>query len=278
MKLSPEQIAFYNEKGYLKLENYLNPEEIDLLNSELPNTIEKGSPRVILEKSGNVRSVFAPHFTNEIYRRLGKLDKFVRTAELLIGNQVYIHQYKINCKKGLQSEWWEWHQDFPYWHIDDGIEEPDLLNVMIYLQDTDSLNGALLLIPTSHNNGIAKFAEKDNESVAKSVNEIAPANKYQDNLSSLNSNIKFTVDHGVIRELATSNAIVTADGKKGTVLFFHPNIFHASNNNMSPFDRNMILITYNSINNPPRNVVNARPDFLSGTDQEPIVNTADSLF
>ncbi len=277
MKLSSEQIDFYRVNGYLKIEHCLSEQEIDLLNAELPNTIEKDSPRVILERSGHVRSVFAPHFTNPVYQRLGRLDKFVNLAEQLIGDQVYIHQYKINCKKGLQSEWWEWHQDFPYWHIDDGIEQPQLLNVMIYLQDTDALNGALLLIPSSHSNGIARFAEKDTAQVERSAGEIAGANKYQDNLSSLNSNIKFTVDHELIRELAVTHPIVTAEGKKGTVLCFHPNIFHASNNNMSPFDRNMVLITYNSAANTPKKVENVRPDFLSGTDHMPITEKEYSL-
>lgn len=277
MKLIPEQIEFYNKNGYLVIENFLSTREVDLLNAELPKTIENDSPRVILEKSGHVRSVFAPHFSNKIYNKLGRLKGFIDIAEQLLSNKVYIHQYKINCKKGLQSEWWEWHQDFPYWHLDDGIEHPDLLNIMIYMQDTDSLNGALLLIPASHNDGIAKFADKDTVSLLKSLDE-SDRNKDKNHLSSLNSNIKFTVDHELLRTLAFSNSIITASGKKGTILMFHPNIFHASNNNMTPFDRNMVLITYNSINNFPRINADARPDFLAGRDREPIENTVSSLF
>jgi ectoine hydroxylase len=269
MKLTEEQIAFYNENGYLKIENYLCDKEIDILYSELPKTIEKDSPRIILEDNGSVRSVFAPHFVNDIYKRLGRLERFIVPSEQLLGSKVYLHQYKINTKKGLKGDWWEWHQDFPYWHIDDGISNPELVSIMLYLQDTDSSNGALLLIPKSHKLGIAKFEDKDPLSLAEKM-KYNDHHKTKDYLSSLNSNIKFTVNHDLVKELSIANSIVTASGKKGTVLFFHGNIFHASNINLTPFDRDAVIITYNSINNLPGNTKNPRPEFLVGRNYEPI--------
>lgn len=276
MKLTEEQVEFYKENGYLKLEGYLDDREIETLYTELPNTIEKGSPRIILEDNGSVRSVFAPHFVNGTYRRLAHLERLVVPAEQLIGSKVYLHQYKVNTKKGVKGDWWEWHQDFPYWHIDDGIKEPDLVSVMIYLQDTDSSNGALLLIPKSHKIGIARFADKG----GKPVSEQSKLNNHEETeeyLSSLNANIKFTVDHELLKELSLANGIVTASGKKGTVLFFHSNVFHASNINMTPFDRDAIIITYNSVGNLPSNSRNPRPDYLVSRNYEPIENMETSL-
>src|SRR6185437_4431015 len=133
MALAQEQISFYNENGYLQIENYFSDEDIALLHQEMPNTVEEDSPRIILENNGSIRSIFAPHLVNEVYERMGRLEKMVVPAEQLIGSKVYLHQYKINSKKGLKGDLWEWHQDFPYWHLDDGIERPDLVTVMIYL-------------------------------------------------------------------------------------------------------------------------------------------------
>ncbi len=265
MKLSNEQIAFYNENGYLKIDNYFSPAEVGMLYNELPHTCEENSPRVILEDNGSVRSVFAPHFVSEIYHRLSRLDRLVIPARQIVGNKIYLHQYKVNSKKGLKGEWWEWHQDFPYWHIDDGIRNPDLVSVMLYLQDTDSSNGALMLIPKTHKLGIVKFAVKDSPQ------------KTKDYLSSLSSDIKFTVDHKLLKELSLANGIVTASGKKGSVLFFHGNIFHASNTNLTPFDRDAVLLTYNSIDNPPTNSLNPRPEFLAGRNFEPIEQLETSI-
>jgi len=275
MKLSSYQVSFYHENGYLQIENFLDDREVQVLYSELPNTIEKDSPRIILEDNGSVRSIFAPHFVSAAYERLARLDRLVLAAEQLIKEQVYVHQYKINTKKGLKGDWWEWHQDFPYWNIDDGISEPDLVTVMLYLQDTGPSNGALLLIPQTHKLGIAKFAEKD----PVSMNEKHKYNAHHqthDYLSSLNSNIKFTVDHELIKELSIEKGIVTASGKKGAALFFHGNIFHASNINITPFDRDAVLITYNSVSNLPC-TTSPRPEFLAGRNYEPIRDLTSSI-
>lgn len=269
MKLSAEQIAFYNENGYLLIENFFSTEEVAKLYAELPNTIEENSPRVVLEETGAIRSVFAPHFVNNTYERLGRLERLIVPAEQLIGSKIYLHQYKINTKKALKGDWWEWHQDFPYWHIDDAIMEPNLVSVMLYLQDTDALNGALLVIPGSHKLGIVKFAEKNLGEISKKI-EHNDFYKHKEYLSSLGADLKFTIDHSLLKEQAAKNGIVAASGKKGAVLFFHGNIFHASNNNLTPFDRDAVLITYNSINNIPGQVQNPRPGFLAGKDYDPI--------
>lgn len=264
MKLAPAQIEFYNNNGYLKIEDFLTEKEVSLLLSEMPNTIENDSSRIILEDNGTVRSIFAPHFVNNTFEKLSRLERFIIASQQLIGSPIYVHQYKINSKKGLKGEWWEWHQDFPYWNIDDGISKPDMISVMIYLQDTDSSNGALLLIPGSHKLGIVKFAYKNIK-----VSESTADDNY---LSSLNADIKFTVDHDLLKELSKKNSIVTASGNKGTVLFFHGNLFHASNINLTPFDRDAVLITYNSINNLPGNNLKPRPEFLAGRNFDPIVD------
>ena len=277
MNLTEQQIANYHTEGFLIIHDCLNHNEIELLYKELPKTIDRESPRIVLEGNGAVRSVFAPHFVNETYLNLSRLERFVNPSEQLIGNNLYLHQFKINTKKALKSDWWEWHQDFPYWHFDDGIKKPDLVNVMIYLQDTDSSSGALMLIPKSHQIGIAKFADKIGQAV-NSPDEGTDQLGNTDYLSSLSSDIKFTVDHDLLKNLASQNGIFTVSGRKGTVVFFHSNLFHASNVNLTPFDRDAILITYNSISNLPEGVQHPRPDYLSGKDYDPITDLKSSLF
>lgn len=259
MKLTKNQTDLYNENGYLILENFLTEYETDLLIQEIPKTIEHRSPRVIYESNGSIRSIFAPHSTSKIFEKLSRFRRIVLPAQQLLGNSIYLHQYKINIKKGLEGDWWEWHQDFPYWHLDDGIEEPNLVSIMLYLQDTDASNGALMMIPKSHNSGIADFEQKINLPISDDLNTVE--SKY---LSSLNSNLKFTIDKDTIKMLCEQNGMITASGKKGSAVFFHSNIFHASNINLTPYDRQAVIITYNSISNIPKKIDKPRPDFLSG--------------
>jgi len=269
MELQSRQIDFYQEAGYLLIEDYFSVEELATLSAALPETVDRVSPRIVFESNGSIRSIFAPHFVNATYERLGRLEKIVTPSKQLIGSSIYLHQYKINTKEALKGEWWEWHQDFPYWNIDDGIEQPDMLTVMIYLQDTNCLNGALLLIPGSHKMGIVKFADKPALELAGNGKEGHDPDVHE-HLSSLNANLKFTVDHEILENMYLENGIVTASGKKGTVLFFHGNLFHASNANLTPFDRDSILLTYNSVNNAPRYVGNPRPEFLASRSYAPI--------
>lgn len=270
MNLSQKQLKNYNENGFIFFDGYLTGLEIDALIKEFPKTLEKDSKRIVYEDNGSVRSVFAPHFVNDTYLKLTKLKKLLTPVEQILNSKVYIHQYKINTKKGLNGDWWEWHQDFPYWHFDDGILKPDLISVLIYLQDTDSSNGALMLIPKTHKLGIVKTQKKSNENFTNET-------EIDDFSSSLSANIKYTVDHELLKESAQKNKIITVEGRKGTVIFFHGNIFHASNSNLSPFDRDAVIITYNSVYNTPKKNDKIRPDYLCGKNHEPIVEFLDSI-
>jgi ectoine hydroxylase len=249
----------------LKIDCYFSEGEVNLLRGELPATIDRESERMVFEQNGAIRSIFAPHFVNRTYKKLTCLEKVILPCRQILGTDIYLHQYKVNIKQGLKAEWWEWHQDFAFWHNDDHICQPNLVSVLIYLQDTDSTNGALLLIPESHNFEIAEFANKSHV-------------QGDDRMSSLNADLKFTIHQDVLRKFVNNFGITTVSGKRGTIVFFHCNIFHASNSNLTPFDREAIILTYNDIANIPRNVSNPRPEYIVGRNYIPIRELSNSLF
>ena len=63
-------------------------------------------------------------------------------------------------------------------------------------------------------------------------------------------------------------------GPAGSVLFFDANLVHASPSNLSPFDRAVAFLTYNSVENVPPPVEQPRPDFLVDRQITPIVPVA----
>ena len=71
MKLRIEQIAFYHENKHIQIEKYLSDKEVEIIYPELPCIIEKILP------NNMVRSIFAPHFVNDTYKRLSRLKRFV---------------------------------------------------------------------------------------------------------------------------------------------------------------------------------------------------------
>jgi ectoine hydroxylase len=89
-------------------------------------------------------------------------------------------------------------------------------------------------------------------------------------VSTLTADEKYAIDRDVIRTIAGSSGLTSPKGPAGSVLYFHPNILHASAQNISPFGRTTFIVVYNGVSNPPGNVEQPRPDFLASRDATPV--------
>ena len=256
--LTDKQIEHYHSNGFLILDAVFSEEEINALSENL-SIFEnhKNEANVICEENGSIRSIFAPENQAPLFKDLIVNPRILKPSEQLIEDKLYLHQYKLNKKEAFVGQNWEWHQDFPFWYYGDGIKSPKLISVMVILNDVKPYQGPLLVIPKSHINGIADFNKKSH---------LENSDKLEDSLS---SDLKYTVNNDLVKELASKNGIIPFEGKKGSVFFFHPNIFHASNTNVSPFERNTAILTYNSIHNLPTKQ-SSRPDYISYNSFEPL--------
>ena len=265
MTLTRSQIEFYQENGFLILEGLFSQNEMNELNAAT-NSFDalQDLPNIIREDDGSIRSVFAPHKLENAFDRLYRENRIVEPCSQLIDSDIYLYQFKLNNKKKLSSECWEWHQDFPYWHIDDQVPEPKMISAMVLLQDTHLLQGPLIMIPGSHKEGIVDFQPKEHH-LAQNTDL-----KQLDIINSLSADLKYTIDKQLLESLLTREEPVVCQGKAGTCVLFHPNIFHASGANMLPFDRNTAILTYNDINNLPMETENRRPDYICSRDYDAI--------
>ena len=264
MTLKEEQINHYHENGYLIINDLFSKSEIETLNAEVLKLNKlKDLPNVVLEKNGDVRSIFAPHKFSEKYHDLYRQTRLVEPVKQLLKSDIYLYQFKLNNKKSFVGDWWEWHQDFPYWHLDDGVNSPHMISAMILLQDTTTIQGPLTFIPKSHKNGIVDFEPKDHLATKSDSPGL-------DLKHSLTADLKYTIKKKMIGELVNQYGFYEAVGSAGSCVFFHPNLFHASNSNISPYERNMAIITYNDINNLPMDKETNRPDYLCSRDFEPL--------
>jgi ectoine hydroxylase len=64
--------------------------------------------------------------------------------------------------------------------------------------------------------------------------------------------------------------MVSPKGPAGSVVLFHPEIVHGSATNISPFPRDLLIVTYNSVGNQPRHRGEPRAEFLVGRDATPL--------
>src|SRR5512145_3311105 len=155
MRLSPEQLAQFDRDGYLFFPSLFTPEEIAVLNAEVPRLYAQRRPENVREKGSEaVRTNFAAHLYSEPYARLARHPRMVEPVADLLGEPVYMHQFKINGKMAFEGDVWQWHQDYGTWKNDDMMPTERAMNVAIFLDDVNEFNGPLMFIPGSHKKGV----------------------------------------------------------------------------------------------------------------------------
>jgi ectoine hydroxylase len=266
MRLTPEQIAAFHEDGFLVLPDWFTPEEVDLLRTETYQEFNHDQPGRVLEKNGAVRTVFAAHKTNDVFARLTRLDKMAVPAAQLLRDEVYVHQFKINAKLGLDGDQWEWHQDYLYWLKEDSMPTSNVLSAVVFLNTVDDFNGPLLLIPGSQRMGTIDL------DVEKKYAELDASEAWKPTLT---ADLKYKISKRTLIRALENSRIVAAKGAPGFVVFFHGNTLHASAGNLTPVDRLSVFVSYNTVTNALQPMANPRPTFISERDFTPIAALPD---
>jgi ectoine hydroxylase len=254
--LTSAEVAQYERDGFLRCGSFLSEASLGQLRDAAAEVLAMDGPQRILELDGKtVRSVYGPHLVSEPIRRICRQPELLGAASQLIGDDaLYVHQSKVNLKAPFVGDAWEWHQDYIYWLLDDGIKQPSLVNVAIYLDEVTEFNGPLTFVPGSHQRGVLAATQAFDMPVGY---EDAPGW-----VATLTSKEKYGVQHDVIESLVRDSGMSSAKGSAGSVLFFHPNILHASAPNISPFPRTTLILVYNAVGNPPSSAA-PRPEFLA---------------
>jgi len=269
MKLTQEQLQNYEESGYLLLPGCFSTDEVEVLRGELPALFAEDSPRRVVEKGSQVvRSVYGSHSTNEVFRRLASHPRLLEPAQQILGSQVYVYQFKINAKIAFLGDVWEWHQDFIFWQREDGTPDPRLVTISVFLDDVTEFNGPLMFVPGSHREGVLNPPR---------VGGVPDG--YEDSpdwIANLTADLKYSIDKDTLARLVNRTGMVAPKGPAGSVLFFHPNLVHGSVPNLSPYDRRLVLVTYNSVENLPKFPEQPRPEFIVSRDFSPLSPLADN--
>ncbi|MBD0372897.1 MAG: phytanoyl-CoA dioxygenase family protein [Pyrinomonadaceae bacterium] len=275
MLITEEHLRAYQENGFIFLPEYFSKAEVEVMKAALPRVFAENSPQRVMEKEGSsVRSVYGSHVGNDVFHRLSRHPRIVAPVMRILGGDVYVYQFKINAKAAFGGDVWEWHQDYIFWHKEDGMPAARAVNVIIFIDEVSEFNGPLFFIPGSHKEGMIDVPARD----ALSMNEAGVPESYRHSppwITNLTARLKYSLDRETVAEMVAEHGIVAPKGSSGSVLFSHPNIIHGSPNNISPFDRVLIIITYNSTQNIPVGVVERRPEFLASHDFKPVVPLRD---
>ena len=119
MRLSKEQLEQFDREGYLFFPSLFTPQEIATLNAAVPELYSRREAYNVRERGSDaVRTNFAAHMYSEPFARLARHPRMVEPVEDLFGEQLYMHQFKINGKMAFEGDVWQWHQDYGTWKND----------------------------------------------------------------------------------------------------------------------------------------------------------------
>jgi ectoine hydroxylase len=257
MQLTPEQLTAFDEQGYCFFPDCFSEEEIALLRVEADRILKLDREEVWREKTGAPRTAFAAHTFSDVFGLMARHPRLVEPLRQLFGEDVYVHQFKLNAKAAFEGDVWQWHQDYGTWARDDGMPEPRAMNIAIFLDDVLPINGALMIIPKSHKKGVLA-ADHDKTTTSYPL---------------------WTLDKETVTRLAQEAAgsdgvgIVAPTGKAGSVLMFHGNLVHASPPNITPYPRKIVYLTLCAVSNHITKFT--RPEWIAHRDFTPIVPADD---
>ena len=245
--LSTAQLCNYSNEGYVFVPELLPVAEISAVMTQLPELCTLQRPEVIFEKdSQTVRSLMNIHTYSKAADKLIRNQSIIDPVKQILDSDVYVFQCILNLKRAFAGDIWQWHQDYSTYLIDDGMPANRLVNVLIFMNEVNEFNGPLMLVPGSHRG----------EAIMNNVDDTTTPYP----IRALNN-----------RQVASAievNGVVAPKGPAGSVIFANANIIHGSASNMSPWDRALISLTLNSVENKHRGSV--RPDWVVMNNFSPV--------
>jgi len=252
MKITPEQRNSFDKDGYLFFPSLFSPEEIQNLLAVVPELYQRREEYNVREKGSDaVRTNFAAHLYSKPFAKLARHPRMIKPVEDLLGEHLYMHQFKINGKMAFEGDVWQWHQDYGTWVNDDLMPTERAMNIAIFLDEVTEFNGPLLFIPGSHKKGVIE-AKHDLTTTSYPL---------------------WTLDNNLISQLVSraggkNGGIVSPKGPAGSMILFHSCLVHASSSNLSPFNRVSVYLSLCAVSNHIRRF--KRKEYIAHRDFTPI--------
>lgn len=229
-QLSKEQQAQYQQDGYLVVKQFLSSAETDKLLQVATNDGALRQHAFDLNDQAGKKTKLTLWYTpgNDAYGLLTKSHRMVNGAhQLLDGKSQVCHFHsKLMQKEPRVGGAWEWHQDYGYWYKNEFLLPDQMISIMIAITQATKENGCLQVIKGSHKMGRIEHGFAG-EQVGAS-------------------------QHYVDLALKTME-LVYVELEPGDALFFHSNLLHRSEANLSEHPRWSLISVYNRAENVPYN-------------------------
>lgn len=218
--ITSTQKEAYHRDGYLIMPKLFSQEEIDLLYSVATDQSVVNQAFDLNDQSGR-KTKLTLWFTagNDSFGLMSRSKRLVEGVQTLLGEGEVCHFHsKVMQKEPRVGGSWEWHQDYGYWYKNGFLFPEAMISVMVALTDATIENGCLQVLKGTHK--MQRF-------------EHLFAGEQQG------------ADMDFVTEAEKVSELVYCELKAGDVLFFHSNILHRSEANLSEHARWSVISAYN---------------------------------
>jgi phytanoyl-CoA hydroxylase len=234
--MTEEQRKEYAQRGFTVVPNFLDGAQLKTLVAEIDRICGENTlaahDKTRLEMEPNqkpdgrlVRRIYQPCSYYPLFRELSESSALLDRIEMLLGPDIIFHYSKINMKPAAIGSIVEWHQDLTYYPLSNDSS----IAVLIYLDDADTTNGCLQVIPAHHKGPVLDHT-RNGYFVGK-----------------------------VVDRVDESDAI-PLEGEAGTAIFMHCLTPHASITNTSDRPRRTLILSYRTADAFPIYVGEATPE------------------
>jgi ectoine hydroxylase-related dioxygenase (phytanoyl-CoA dioxygenase family) len=162
---------------------------------------------------------------DDTFGLLTRSEQIVSAVKTLLGEGEICHFHsKLMQKEPKVGGAWEWHQDYGYWYKNGFLYPDALISVMLALTEATKQNGCLQVLKGSHKMGRFEHQFAGEQQGA---------------------------DMPFVEEALKRCERVYVELEPGDVLFFHSNILHMSEANLSEKARWSLISVYNLSSNIP---------------------------
>ncbi len=218
--VTQEQIEAYHRDGFMIIPALFNREEIDLLYSVATDDTVTSNSFDLNDQDGK-KTKLTLWFTagDDSFGLMSRCKRLISSVQGLLGPGEVCHFHsKIMQKQPRVGGAWEWHQDYGYWYKNGFLYPEAMISVMLALTDANKENGCLQVLKGTH-----KMQRFEHTFVGEQQG----------------------ADLDFVHEAEMISELVYCELKAGDVLFFHPNLLHRSEANLSENARWSVISAYN---------------------------------
>lgn len=222
---STSELAQYQQDGFYLARGLFNGAEMEKLLAfakEDPNLSSSAYGRK--DSTGRETKLALWNSADEgLYSMFARNPRIVDRMEQMLGGEVYLYHMKMMLKEPRVGGAWEWHQDYGYWYHN-GCLRPDLASCLIAVTPSNKANGCLQVIRGSHHLGRIDHGKTGDQAGADMERVNAALERMQ---------------------------LLYIECQPGDALFFHSNLLHRSDQNLSEDPRWSLICCYNAKANDP---------------------------